>query len=213
MPEATIRGAPGGDRARCLFRPVGDTDGAPGALLVRLRAPEADCESVGPIGHIGNVQADQLAPAERAREAEQEECPIPTSCRVGTKTLEHRAQLSHGDRVHLALGRPEGPSHATAHEADRHLLGRAVVARGPVGGGDRGQTGVDRRGLGQIGHIAGYGFGSCGQRCHPVLVAPGGELGPVGAVEPVRILGPARSKVVPRVGNNLGHLAGPLDAV
>jgi len=62
----------------CQVRPEGDAYGAPGALLVRLRAPEADGEPVGPLGDVGHVEADKLAAAERAREAEQEECPVPT---------------------------------------------------------------------------------------------------------------------------------------
>jgi hypothetical protein len=39
--------APGADRAGNRVRPVWDADGAPGALLVRLRVPEADGEPVG----------------------------------------------------------------------------------------------------------------------------------------------------------------------
>jgi hypothetical protein len=60
------------------FDPKGMPSGAPGALLVRLRAPEANCEPVGPLCDVGHVEADQLAPAQRSREAEQEECPVPT---------------------------------------------------------------------------------------------------------------------------------------
>jgi hypothetical protein len=56
----------------------------PGALLVRLRAPEADGEPVAPLGDVGHVEADQLTPAERTREAEQEERPVPTAPRVGS---------------------------------------------------------------------------------------------------------------------------------
>ena len=161
MPETSSQRAPGTDRAGNRVRPVGDADGAPGALLVRLRAPEADCEPVGPLGDVGHVEADQLAAAKRAREAEQEERPVPTPRRVGAESLEHRAQLGHRDRAHLALGGPEGPAHATAHQADRLLLGRAVVPGGPVSGTDRGQAKVDRGGLGglgQVGHVAGHGL-------------------------------------------------------
>jgi hypothetical protein len=44
------------------------------------------------------------------------------------------SKVGHRDRAHLALGGAESPSHTTAHKADRLLLGRAVVPRGPVGG-------------------------------------------------------------------------------
>jgi hypothetical protein len=55
--------APGTDRAGCRVRPIGDADGAPGTFLVRLRAPKADCKTVDALGDIGNVEADQCAPA------------------------------------------------------------------------------------------------------------------------------------------------------
>jgi hypothetical protein len=46
-----------------------------------------------------------------------------------------------------------------------------------------------------------------------VLVAPGGELRPAGAVDTGRVLGPARSHVVPRVGGDLGQLDGLFGAL
>jgi hypothetical protein len=55
--------APGADRAGNRVRTEGDADGAPSALLVRLRAPEANSQPVGPLSDIGYVEADQLAPA------------------------------------------------------------------------------------------------------------------------------------------------------
>jgi hypothetical protein len=139
--------------------------------------------------------------------------PGPDTRRVGAESLDHRAQLGHRDRTHLALGGPEGPPHATAHQADRLLLGRAVVPGGPVGGTDRGQAKVDRcglGGLGQVSHVEGHSLRAGWQRCHPVLVAPGGELRPAGAVDTGRVLGPARSDVVPCVGGDLGQLKGLL---
>src|ERR1019366_2919780 len=75
--------APGTDRAGCLPGPVGDTDGASGTLPVGFRAPEMDCETVGPLRDIAHVEVDQLAPAQRASEAEQEERPVPAPRPVG----------------------------------------------------------------------------------------------------------------------------------
>ena len=116
----------------------------------------------------------------------------------------------------LALGGTEGPANTTADQADRLLLGRTVVPRGPVRGTDRGQAKVDRGGLGclgQVGHVAGHGLGSCGQSRHTVFLAPSGELRPAGAVDTGRVLGPARGDVVPRVGGDLGQLDGLLGAL
>jgi hypothetical protein len=50
-------------RAGNRVRTEGDADGAPSALLVRLRAPEANSQPVGPLSDIAYVEADQLAPA------------------------------------------------------------------------------------------------------------------------------------------------------
>ncbi|MGO9151112.1 MAG: hypothetical protein ACLP41_08860 [Acidimicrobiales bacterium] len=87
----------------------------PGALLVRLRAPEADSEPVGPLCDVGDVESHQLAPAKCPRESEQEERPVATPCPVGGKSLQHRAQVGHSDGAHLALGGAEGPAHATTY--------------------------------------------------------------------------------------------------
>jgi hypothetical protein len=56
----------------------------------------------------------------------------PTPSRVGAESHEHRAQVGHRDRAHLALGGPKHPAHATTYQTDRLFLGRGVVARGPV---------------------------------------------------------------------------------
>jgi hypothetical protein len=85
-----------------------------------------------------------------------------------------------------------------------------------VGGTDSGQASVDRgglRGLREVGHVQGHGLWASRQSCHTVLVAPGGELCPAGAVDPGRVLGPARGEVVPRVGGYLGQLAGLFGAL
>jgi hypothetical protein len=87
---------------------------------------------------------------------------------------------------------------------------------GPVGGTYRCQAKVDRGGLGGLGeisHIAGHRLGACRQGHHAVLVAPGGELRPAGAVDTSRVLGSARRHVVPRVGGDLGKLDGLLGAL
>jgi hypothetical protein len=60
------------------------------------------------------------------------------------------------------------------------------VARGPVGGTDRGQAKVYRGGLGdlgQVGHVAGDSLRAGGQGQYPVLVAPGCELRAARAVD------------------------------
>lgn len=59
---------------------------------------------------ICHVEADQLAPAQRFREAEQEKRPIPTPWRVGSGSFEHRTQLGHPEQAHSALGDPEDPT-------------------------------------------------------------------------------------------------------
>jgi hypothetical protein len=59
-------GAPSTHRTGCWVRPVGDADSASSALLVGLRTPEADSQSVSPLGDIGHVESDQLAPAQCA---------------------------------------------------------------------------------------------------------------------------------------------------
>jgi hypothetical protein len=90
------------------------------------------------------------------------------------------------------------------------------VARRAVRGTDSCQAKVDRGGLGdlgQVGHVQGHGLRSSGQSPHPVLVAPGGELRPAGAVDTGRVLGPARGYVVPRVGGDLDQLDGQLGAL
>ncbi len=64
------------------------------------------------MAEVGHVESDKLAPAQRAREAEEEEeeeeDPFSTPRRVGAEPLEHRTQIGHRYRAHLALGRAEG---------------------------------------------------------------------------------------------------------
>jgi hypothetical protein len=177
--------------------------------LVRLRAPKADGEPVDSLGDIGHVEADQFAPTQRASEAKQEKCPVPTSPHVCSESLAHHAQLGHRERPHLALGGPKCSSYATAHQADCLLSGRTVVPGCSVGGTDSCQAKVDRGrlgDLGEVGHVQGHGLRTGGQGNYPVLLAPGGELRPAGAVDAGRVLGPTRSEVVPRVGDDLGQL-------
>jgi hypothetical protein len=47
-----------------------------------------NCEPVAPLGKVGHVESDQLAAAKRAREAEQEERPVPTASRVYVPTVQ-----------------------------------------------------------------------------------------------------------------------------
>jgi hypothetical protein len=68
--------------------------------------PEADGEPVGSFSDVRQVEADQLAAPERTREAEQDERSLPTPRRVGTESLDHRAQIGNRNGTHLALGGP-----------------------------------------------------------------------------------------------------------
>ncbi len=86
-------------------------------------------------------------------------------------SFEHRAQIGHHYGANLALGRAEGPANTTSYQADRLLLGRTVVPRGPMGGTDRGQAKVYRHGLGvlgKVGHVQGHGLRAGGQGHHRV---------------------------------------------
>ena len=171
-------------------RPKGSTHLAPRAFLVGLGAPERDDDPLPHALDVVAVEAHDFRAPEPAREADQEQRPIPHVLHALAHGVQDAEQVLSQQRLGFALGDPARALDAPHRGADD--FGPAGIGQPPGLMRLRDcREAADKRGdaerLGVRGEVGGHERRLGGQRA-----APGGEMVEVGPVGPARIVGDAR---------------------
>src|SRR5690242_6338528 len=82
---------------------VRDADFPTRSMLICFRTAEDNFEALADERHIFAVEADQLRPAEAAREAEQQQCAIPDILEPRSHGFQHHKQVFFDQRGGLLL--------------------------------------------------------------------------------------------------------------
>ena len=152
------------------------------ALLVGLAAADRDEQPSVPLGQVAHLELDQLGPARRHREAEQQQCPVAQRLQVvAGRVRDHGPQLVRGGCGLLPLrGHADRAADAGECRAD-HLCRRGARQVGRfVRPADRARPlrhGRNRQPpVGQGGEVGGNRFARCGNGNRFPVGAPRGEV-------------------------------------
>ena len=168
----------------------GDADLTPRAFLIGLRAPERDDDPLPDALDVAAIEAHDFRPPEPAREAEQEQRPIPRVLHALAHGVQDPEQVIMQQRLGLSLSDPARALDAPQGGADDFRPAgvgqpsRLVRLRDGRDAADEGGDGERLRVGGQVG---GHERRLGGQRA-----APGREMGEVGPVGPACVVSDAR---------------------
>ena len=119
-------------RARLGIRPVRNADLAVRGLLIGLRPPQRDGQAVLLKRAILDIERDQLRPAERAREPQQDQRPISRADQPQVRGVRHRTDVI-GERGRLLRGRRPERASNTLHGVLDHAGRGEEAHRGSPG--------------------------------------------------------------------------------
>lgn len=160
------------DGAGLRVRSIRDPDASFLPFLVGLRAQDGYHEAVAAALEVGDVEPDQLRPPERARESDQEQCPVPYSLNRVRQAVDNAPQILDDDGLLPVLGRSLGPPDAGHNRADARIATGRFEAGELVGlgnGGDAAREGADAGGAGQLSEVEADGRSSGGNGAAPRL--------------------------------------------
>jgi hypothetical protein len=166
-----------------------DTDLAPRTILVGLRSPERDDQSLAHTLDVGAIEPGQFGPPETARKAEQEQCPIASVLYRPTDAVERKQQVLTNQRPSLLLGRSARPLDAPEGRADDFRSAGVRDASGFMRLGKCGDTANQGRNAQHIGIGSKVGCDAARRRRN--TAAPCLEVRKVRLVRTPRVIGNA----------------------
>ena len=133
---------------------VGEAAGGAFGFLVRLGSTQEEPEAAVVLAHVLDVEGDQLAAAQRAGEAEQQQGPVANVGQAVAERGDHRRDDLRTSRPHLAGRRALAAADTRPDRAHSGVGRRGVETRHLVRHADRGQSAADRRWLPTLGASA-----------------------------------------------------------
>ena len=132
-----------------------------------LGAAEVQCQALGAVLQVPDVEGHQLGAAEGAHEPDQQQRPIPAPGQGVGRAGRHQPQHVGGQQRRLLVGgHALGAPDTGQHQAHRFVLGGGEQPGPAVGLGDAHGAAHHRRGLvgaGVVGQVEGDDFGAGGQ--------------------------------------------------
>jgi hypothetical protein len=188
----------GTDGTGCRLLAAGDADLLALALLIRLAAPDGDDRALSGDLDVARVQRHQLGPAERPREAQQDDGAVADASRRVGQGRHQRLDVVGQQRGLADLGGPDPATDAAPDGPDAGVFGRRGKVSRAEGLSDRHQPPRQRgrpQHAGVRGEVEHERRSLSRQRHELVVCAPVGEVLPVGPVGSVGVLRPGRVEV------------------
>ena len=130
---------------------VGETAGGALGFLVRLGSTQDKPEAAVVLADVLDVEGDELAAAQCAGEAEQQQGPVPGVGQAIAERGDHRRDDLRAGRAHLPGRHALASADAGPDRPHPGVGRRRLEARHLVSHADRGQPPADRRGLARLG--------------------------------------------------------------